>query len=402
MPTPPTTSLIAQAGHPLTGWAATAGSCLGLERDPRCHQGGLAALKAATLTPDDVAHALGGLWGLPVAVAPASALDPVAVLTALMRPGDGALVAPALAVRYRRQLDTALAAGHDVAIAPDDGEGLLEALAERTAGGRRGWYVADTLDARTGDRAPLEALWSLHDRAPGLHLLLDDTFGMGWCGTGGRGLALDGAPAHARLVVIADLSRGPGAELGVVASPDAGLVAAACPAVDARALSAVRLGAAMGMAAIAPAEWEALQGRLQKRMQLADRLLRAHGLPRVGAADGPFRFVAAHAPAVAFAVVSRMLEAGHAVSATTVATPDGPQPAVRFTLSLAQPLEALQALLEELAKSLPDALESAGTSLEALRRAHGHGGVAGPATMIDLASWRASRLSDSRGARSPG
>lgn len=394
---------MAHAGHPLTGgWAATAGSCLGLERDPRCHQTGLDALKTGTLTADDVAHAIGGLWGLPVAVAPASALDPMAALTALMNPGDAALVAPALAARHRRQLDSAVAAGHEVGIAPTDEPTLLETLAERSAAGRRVWYVADTLDARTGDRAPLEALWSLHDRAAGLHLLLDDTFGMGWCGAGGRGLALGGAPSMARLVVLADLSRGPGAEIGVIASPDAHLVAAARPAFEPRALGAVRLGAAMGMAALDPAEWETLQGRLQKRMQLADRLMRAHGLPRVGCTDGPFRFVAAHAPAVAFAVVGRLLEAGHAVSATTVRTPDGPQPAVRFTLSLAQPLEALQALLEELARTLPDALGSAGTSLEAVRRAHDGEGVAGPATMIDLASWRASRLSDSRGARSPG
>lgn len=394
---------MAQSGHPLTGgWAAMVGSCLGLERDARCHQAGLAALQTGTLTADDVAHALGGLWGLPVAVAPAAALDSMAVLAALMNPGDAALVAPALAARHRRQLDLAVAAGQDVAIAPADAPTLLETLTERTAAGRRVWYVADTLDARSGDRAPLEALWSLHDRAEGLHLLLDDTFGMGWCGTGGRGLALGGAPSMARLVVLADLSRGPGAEIGVIASPDADLVAAARPAFEPRALGAVRLGAAMGMAALAPAEWETLQGRVQKRMQLADRLMRAHCLPRVGATDGPFRFVAAHAPAVAFAVVGRLLEAGHAVSATTVATPDGPQPAIRFTLSLAQPLEALQALLEELARALPDALESAGTSLEAVRRAHGGEGVAGPATMIDLASWRASRLSDSRGARSPG
>ncbi|MNS39269.1 hypothetical protein D3C72_715450 [compost metagenome] len=402
MPTPPTTSLIAQSGPPLTGWAATAGSCLGLERDARCHQAGLAALKTGAMTADDVGYALGGLWGVPVAVVPASALDPMAVLAALMNPGDGVLVAPALAARHRRRLELAVAAGHDVAIAPAGDQALLETLAERTAAGRRVWYVADTLDARTGDRAPLEALWALHDRAAGLHLLLDDTFGMGWCGAGGRGLALGGAPTTARLVMLADLSRGPGAEVGVIASPDAGLVAAARPAFEPRMLSAVRLGAAMGVAAIAPADWETLQGRLQKRMQLADRLMRAHGLPRVGAADGPFRFVAAHAPAVAFAVVGRLLEAGHAVSATTVAAPGGPQPAIRFTLSLAQPLEALQALLEELARTLPEALDSAGTSLEALRRAHGGDGVAGPATMIDLASWKASRLSDSRGARSPG
>jgi 7-keto-8-aminopelargonate synthetase-like enzyme len=403
LPTSPTTSLFAQSGHPPAGASAAAsGSCLGLERDARCRQAGLDALTSGAATGEGLADALGRLWGQTVAVAPASALEPVAVLAAMMHPDDAALVSPAMALRHRRALDSAIAAGRDLAIAPADDQALLATLAERMAAGRRVWYVADTLDARSGKQAPLDALWALQDQAAGLHLLLDDTFGMGWCGANGRGLALGGAPREDRLVVLADLAHGLGAEIGVMASPDAGLVAAARPAGDACALGAFRIGVATAMADIASADWEVLQGRLQKRVQLADRLMRTHDLPRVGPGEAPLRYVDAHSPAVAFAVVGRLLEAGHAASATTVATPDGPRAAIRFALSLAQPLEALQGLLEELARALPDALEAAGTSLEALRRVHGGEGAAGPATMIDLASWRASRLSDSRGARSPG
>jgi 7-keto-8-aminopelargonate synthetase-like enzyme len=380
-------------------------SSLGLEREAAARAAAMAATVTEATAEDErlaLEHALMGLWGTPVALVPPARLAPLDLVRALLEPGDAVLVAPGLSGRHRRAIEALRAAGKRVetAPAPDELPGRMAALA---AVGARGWYVADTFEPHTGQVAPLDALWDLHDRCGAMRLVLDDTHGLGWHGRSGRGLALESAPPAARLIVMAELATGLGIELGAIAAPDPALVQAVRLANPIEAFSASTLAVAGALSDLeGAAGWAAVQARLRKRLQLCDRLLKAHRLPRLGPASVPHRYVAAGTPTVAYAMVARLLTEGHLVSAATVRTPAGPQPALRFSLSLARPVEALQALVEAFSRHLPEAFAEAGLSLSDWRQAHGWEAPAVPGDMVDLAAWRASRASDRQGVKAPG
>src|SRR3954465_667626 len=85
---------------------------------------------------------------------------------------------------------------------------------------RRIWFLADGVYSMFADLAPFAELRVLLDRYPQLHLYIDDSHGVGWAGTHGRGPALEALGMHERLVVAASLNKSFAAAGGAVIFPD--------------------------------------------------------------------------------------------------------------------------------------------------------------------------------------
>ena len=80
----------------------------------------------------------------------------------------------------------------------------LEAMIERLATAHdRIWYMADGVYSMFADLAPFAELRELLDRHPQLRLYVDDSHGVGWAGTHGRGPALEVLGGHPRVIVAA-------------------------------------------------------------------------------------------------------------------------------------------------------------------------------------------------------
>ncbi len=87
----------------------------------------------------------------------------------------------------------------------------MDLLAERVEAlsktHERVWYVLDGVYSMSGDFAPIEALASLLDMFPRLHLYADDAHCTSWLGTHGRGLTLDALPDRSRVIVTLSLNK---------------------------------------------------------------------------------------------------------------------------------------------------------------------------------------------------
>jgi 7-keto-8-aminopelargonate synthetase-like enzyme len=376
------------------------GAVLGLDGTQQAAAAALAALAEGTDACDlraALAATLSDLWRSPVAIAPSGAVQALRLLKALLLPGDVVFVAPEVLARQRQAAASLREAGWTVVAATPETLATALGAADAPAGC---WYVADSVQARDGRVVDLDHLWAVMARVDGLRVWLDDTGGLGWHGRGGRGRVLEEAPAGSRLVMSAELGPAFGAELAVIACADAEWLTALEADLSAHACAPARLASASAL--IAPLKdggAKRLQGRLAKRLQVCDRLLKAHRLPQVAVPGLPHRYVAMGTAPAAHAMVAALLEAGHLVGTATLTTPQGPMPAVRLAVTLAQPIDALQGLVEAMATRLETTLASAGVSAEALRAAHGLGGPAEAPTMVDLDAWRSRRLNGPRDSR---
>lgn len=377
-----------------------AGAVLGLDGARQASAAALAALAegadAHALRASLATH-LSDLWRSPVLVAPTGAVQALKLLKALLQPGDVVFAAPEVLARQRQAASALREAGWTVV--PATPKTLVAALSAADAPDGC-WYVADSAQPRDGRVADLDHLWAVLARVDGLNVWLDDTFGLGWHGRGGRGLVLEEAPARARIVMSAELATAFGAEVAVIASPQEAWLTALDAAMPAAETSPARLAAAGALIApLADGGAKRLQGRLFKRLQVCDRLLKAHRLPQVAVSGLPYRYVAAGSAAAAHAIAAALLDAGYMAGTATLATPQGPMPAVRLAVTLAQPIDGLQGLVEAMALRFEAALAAAGVSAEALRAAHGLGAPVEASTMVDLEAWRSRRLSGPRDSR---
>lgn len=341
---------------------------------------------------------LSALWRCPVMIAPTGTVSALQRLGPVLAPGDRIFAAPEVFARDRAAADALSQAGFSVEAASLDDLVVKLAAAAEPAGC---WYVGESARPRDGHRLDLEHLWAVMVRAERLRVWLDDTGGLGWHGQGGRGLVLDAGLAGDRLVMSAELAPAFGAEVGVVATHnEAWMTALRGAASPAWPSSAVRLAAAAALTdQLAASGAKQLQRRLDKRLQVCDRLLKAQRLPQAAPSALPYRYVATGAAPAAHALVAALLEAGYLVSAATIETAQGPMPALRFGVTLAQPIEALQGLVEVMASRFDAALEAAGVDPEALRARCGLAAPSESPTTVNLRDWRASRLTARRDSR---
>ena len=211
------------------------GSCsyLGLELDPRMRD---AVINAVTrygtqfsssrtyLSSPQYAQLeplLGEMFGGHVLVTPTTPLGHLAALPVLVGPRDAVILDHQVHASVHMASNQLRVQGTTVELVRHNDVERLEKLIVRLAAGHdRVWYLADGVYSMFADLAPFAELAGLLDRHPNLHFYIDDSHGVGWTGTHGRGPALEALGMHPRLIVAASLNKSFAAAGGALVFPD--------------------------------------------------------------------------------------------------------------------------------------------------------------------------------------
>ncbi len=263
---------------------------------------------------------------------------------------------------------------------------------------RRIWFLADGVYSMFADLAPLAELRELLDRHPQLHLYIDDSHGVGWAGTHGRGPALEALGMHERLVVAASLNKSFAAAGGALIFPDPELRrrvrTTGGPMIFSGPVQPPMLGAALASARIHLSdELPVRQEALRERIALFDELAEEFCLPLATRDVTPIRYVPLGLPRVVLDVVEGLLEDGFYANYGAFPAVPMKHAGVRMTLTLHHRPEDIRALVASLARRVPEALERGGES--ARRKAISVAGAAPPlvlehhrsADALDASEW---------------
>lgn len=204
---------------------------LGLSRDPRVVEGGVAALRAwgagstgsrlvtgTTELHQALETALAAFCGFASGLVFSSGYAAnLGALTALS--GPGALIVSD-AANHASLVDACRLSRARIAVVPHNDVGAFDAvLADRAE--ERALLVTDSVGSVDGDHAPLSALHRVA-RERGAVLVVDEAHGLGVCGPGGRGLlAAAGLAGQDDVVATVTLSKALGSQGGAVLGPAA-------------------------------------------------------------------------------------------------------------------------------------------------------------------------------------
>ncbi|PXX56351.1 7-keto-8-aminopelargonate synthetase-like enzyme [Nocardia tenerifensis] len=229
---------------------------------------------------------------------------------------------------------------------------------------RRVWYLADGVYSMFGDLAPLPALTALLDRHEQLHLYMDDSHGVGWCGRHGHGPTLDLLAGHERVVVAASLNKSFAAAGAAIVLPSARLKSRlrmlGGPAIFSGPIQPPLLGVAVASAEIhLSPELAERQATLRERIELCTRLMRESGLPLANAAVSPIRHVTIGRPADAQKVAERLLYEGVYTNLATFPAVPARLAGIRTTITVHHRLSDISELVRALDRHVPAEFRSA-------------------------------------------
>jgi 7-keto-8-aminopelargonate synthetase-like enzyme len=352
------------------------GSCsyLGLEFDPRMQEAVCAAVMrygtqfsssrtymSAPLYPE-LEETLGRMFGGHVLVVPSTSLGHIAALPVLIGSDDVVVLDQQVHHSVQSAVNQLRPQGTTVElIRHSDLVQLDETIARLIPSHRRIWYLADGIYSMFADPAPFTGLIELLGRYEQLHLYMDDSHGIGWSGTHGRGPTLQAIGQHERVVVAASLNKSFAAAGAALIFPTAELKrrvqTLGGPMIFSGPIQPPMLGAALASARIhLSPELEQRQAALGERISMCTELLREFCLPLACADLTPIRYLTLGLPHVAANVVARMLDDGFYVNLAIFPAVPMKQAGVRFTLTLHHQPSDIRALVEALAHHIPEVL----------------------------------------------
>lgn len=363
------------------------GSCsyLGLELDDRLREAAIDAVnrygtqfsssRAYLSSPQyaELEALLDQVFGGHTLVVPTTSLGHMATLPVLVESTDAVLLDHQVHASVQMAANQLRVKGATVELIRHNHLGRLEAMIQRlSAKHKRIWYMADGVYSMFADLAPFAALRELLDRHPQLLLYVDDSHGVGWAGTHGRGPALEVLGGHPRVVAACSLNKSFAAAGGAIVFPDAEMRRivrlAGGPMIFSGPIQPPMLGVAIASAKLhlsdeLPRRQAALRERIECFTDLADEFC----LPLASRDTTPIRYVPLGLPAVAQDVIRRLLDDGFYTNYAGFPAVPMKHAGVRMTLTLHHTLDDVRALVEALSVHVPAALERGG---EAARRRH--------------------------------
>jgi 7-keto-8-aminopelargonate synthetase-like enzyme len=344
---------------------------LGLNTDSRLKAGAIAAIErfgpvfssSTAYTSVDLYTALeerlAAITGGVVIVPTTTTLGHLAALPILINDGDSVLVDAQAHATVHLATQVLQAAGIPVEQVPHNDMGYLEAaVAGRAGGDSRVWYLADGLYSMFGDTAPVEQVMEIMDRHQHMHAYFDDAHGFGWHGVRGRGIVLERAGWHPRLVVAMSLAKSWGSGGAVLAFPadsDIVDVVQMCGTTlgFSGPLHPAELGASVAAADIhLSAELPLLHARLQAQIELMEGLLRQAGLPVMAMEKTPLWFVRVGNVNKAIAVARKMMDRGFFLNIAAFPLVPYGQAGLRFTHTLYHTSAEIESMVEALAATI--------------------------------------------------
>src|SRR4051794_9392468 len=369
------------------------GSCsyLGLELDPRMKDAVIDAVRrygtqfsssrAYLSSPqyNQLEPLLDEMFGGHVLVTPTTSLGHLSALPVLVDSTDAVILDHQVHASVQMAANQLRTQGTTVELSRHNNMERLEALITRLAPRhKRIWYLADGVYSMFADLAPFAALRELLGRYEQLQLYVDDSHGVGWAGTHGRGPALEALGGHPRVIAACSLNKSFAAAGGALVFPDPELRrrvrTAGGPMMFSGPIQPPLLGAAIQSAHIHLSdELPVLQAALRERVELFTELCEEFCVPLASEDLTPIRYVPLGLPVVAHDVISSMLDEGLYTNLGTFPAVPMKHAGVRMTITLHHTLDDIRAVVESLGRHVPAALERGG---EAARRRHEK--VAGP------------------------
>jgi 7-keto-8-aminopelargonate synthetase-like enzyme len=392
------------------------GSCsyLGLELDPRMRQGVVDAVMRygtqfsasrfyMSVSPyDELEELLGEMFGGHALVAPSTSLGHLSALPVLVTDRDAIVLDQQVHASVQTAANQLRLNGVTVEMIRHNRMDRLETMIERLRREHdRIWYLADGVYSMFADFAPFAQLQELLDRHEQLHLYIDDSHGVGWAGTHGRGPALEALGMHPRMVVANSLNKSFAAAGGALIFPDpelrrrvrhlGGTMTFSGP------VQPPMLGAALASARIHLSDELPLrQAALRERIELFDELLSEFCLPTATRDITPIRYIPLGLPAVAHDVITHVMEDGHYTNLGTFPAVPMKHAGVRITLTLHHSLDDVRALVESLARHVPAAIERGGDAARRRAAKVAHSNLPAPrlehhrsVEALDAAEWDA-------------
>ena len=291
------------------------------------------------------------MLGAPALVTASTTLAHMAALPVLIREGDTVAIDSLAHASLLAVIPTIQANGATVHQLPHSD---LQALSEitQTAPGRT-WYLFDGLYSMQGVSAPAVELRAMLDDHPDLWLYCDDAHSLGWSGLQGRGLFLERAGWHQRLVMAFGLAKSFGTMGGVIATPNSELIelieVTGGPMVFGGPLPPAVLGASIASADIHLSdELPGLQRDLMDRIRFVNEFAEEIGLPLAAKEETPLFFVEIGAMLSTLSVTASMLKRGFFMNGAVFPAVPRNRGGLRFTVTRYNDLAQIEAMLTNL------------------------------------------------------
>jgi 7-keto-8-aminopelargonate synthetase-like enzyme len=220
-----------------------------------------------------------------------------------------------------------------------------------------------------GDIAPVRTMFDLLEQYPSLHVYLDDAHGFGWQGLHGRGSVLNEIQLHERMVLAVSLAKSFGTGGAALLFPDpdtarrvwltGGTLTFSGP------IHPAQLGSAVAAAAIHLSDEHAdRQAMLVRQIGFVRDLLVEHELPAVSFDTSPIWFIRLGRHDQAIELTKRLMKDGFFVN--TAAFPAVPRGygGIRFTHTLYQSDDQIRALIEAMARHVPEIIDEPGIVID--------------------------------------
>jgi 7-keto-8-aminopelargonate synthetase-like enzyme len=363
------------------------GSCsyLGLELDPRMKDAVIDAVtrygtqfsssRSYLQSPqyNELEPLLDELFGGHVLVTPTTSLGHLATLPVLVGSRVAVILDHQVHASVLMAANQLRVKGTTVELVRHNNVERLEALIQRLAPTHQNiWYMADGVYSMFADLAPFDALSALLDRHEQLHMYIDDSHGVGWAGKHGRGPALDAMGMHPRLVAACSLNKSFACAGGAIVFPDAEMRrlvrTSGGPMIFSGPVQPPLLGAAIRSARIHLSdELPRMQAALRERIELFTDLADEFCIPLASREVTPIRYIPLGLPTVTHRVLHGLYDDGLYTNLGAFPAVPMKHSGVRATLTLHHTLDDVRALVESLAKHVPEALEHGG---EAAKRRH--------------------------------
>src|SRR3954447_20123023 len=316
---------------------------------------------------------LGELFGGHVVATPTTSLGHLATLPVLVESTDGVILDHQVHASVQVAANQLRLKGTTVELIRHNDMEKLEAMIERlTPQQKQIWYAADGVYSMFADFAPFDELRALLDRYPQLWLYLDDSHGVGWAGTRGKGPALEALGGHPRVVAANSLNKSFAAAGGALILPNAEMRRMVrtngARSVSSAPIQPPLLGAAIQSAKIHLSdELPRMQEALRDRIRLFNDLCEEFCLPLASTDLTPIRYIPIGLPVVTSDVLRELLDDGYYTNLGMFPAVPMKHAGVRITLTLHHTVDDIRGVVESLTRHVPAALERGG---DAAKRHH--------------------------------
>lgn len=304
----------------------------------------------------ELEEALGRLSGGHAVVAPSTTLAHQAALPALLGEGDTLL----LGRHAHPSLHTAAALLRDVPMELVDEQDLSvveNRVRDLGRDRRRVWFALDGLASSDGRIAPFGDLKQLQRRYSFLHLYVDEAHNTSWCGTHGRGRALEELEDRSRLISVLSLNKAFAAAGAALILPSHELASrirrTGGPLVFSGPLQPALLGAALASARLhLTSKLVELQERLAERIRKTVAAADIKHVPLSDRTESPLFFVHCGSTETVYQVVSELSNRDVCVCPVVFPMVESDRAGLRFTISLHNQPEDIEHLMSMLAEVL--------------------------------------------------